>query len=77
MKTNANLERRFDDMTEAANAAHDEHCAENHPNEPVWNTFPKRSNVKIVSVAGFVQYTLELAAETLEWDPVRNLSVII
>ena len=77
MKTNANLERRFDDMTEAANAAHDEHCAENHPNEPVWNTLPKRSNVKIVSVAGFVQYTLELAAETLEWDPVRNLSVII
>jgi hypothetical protein len=71
---NADLSRRFDDMTEAAKDAHNDHCVENHPNEPVWNTFPKRSNVRILSVEGFIQYTLELAAETMEWNPIRNPS---
>jgi len=70
----ADLSIRFVDMTETCREAHDDHCAQNHPNEPVWNTLPKRSNVRIVSVEGFIQYTLDLAAETLEWNPVTDTS---
>jgi tetrahydromethanopterin S-methyltransferase subunit B len=68
------LSCRFEDMTELDNDAHNEHCAQNHPNEPVWNTIPERENVTIDSVEGYIQYTLERSAAILNCNPVSDTS---
>jgi hypothetical protein len=63
---------RFENMTDDEMQAHDEHCAQNHPNEPVWNTIPKRQNVTIDSVEGFMQHNLEYSALLLNFNPVSD-----